>query len=58
MLFYTMEVLNLVPANNNNFPVNQLEDITGNTYRLKNRNTVYQARLFIKSDFLSDINLI
>ncbi len=38
--------------------MNQLKDITGNTHRLKNRNTVYQARFFIKSDLLTDINLI
>ena len=56
--YYTMVLLKLVPADNNNFPVNQLEDITGNAHRLKNCNTKYQTRLLLESDFLTDINLI
>jgi len=59
MLFFNFIVLLMpVPADNNNFPVNQLKDITGNTHRLKNGNAVHQARLIIISDLLTDVNPI
>lgn len=48
----------LIPADNNNFSVHQLKDVTADAYRLKNRNAVHQARLLLKSDLLTDINLI
>jgi hypothetical protein len=47
-----------VPADNNDFPINQLKYITRKAYRFENRNAIHQTRFFFKGNFLAYINSV